>query len=67
MFASYWIELEFELPKELQLTNPNKKELIVQKKTEKKPVFWKEIVLPKLISTYLEAGYIQREEQKTSF
>lgn len=65
VFASYWIELEFELPKELQLTQPSKKELIVQQKTEKKPVFWKGIVLPKLISTYLEAGYIQREEEKT--
>ena len=59
------LNLNLNCLKQLQLTQPSKKELIVQQKTEKKPVFWKGIVLPKLISTYLEAGYIQREEEKT--
>lgn len=64
VFASYWIEIEFELPKKVNVIQSGKKELVIQRKQEKKPVYWKEIILPKMLSSYVEAGYTQMNEQK---
>lgn len=63
VYASYWIELSFELPKQVAVINPNAKELVIQKKAEKNHTFWKEIQLPELLQKYVQAGYIQKNHQ----
>ncbi|ALC84930.1 MULTISPECIES: sporulation protein YqfD [unclassified Bacillus (in: firmicutes)] len=63
VFASYWIELEFELPKQVSIVKPSERKLVIQKKSEKKTTFWKEVVLPKPLQKYLEVGYVQLSEE----
>ncbi|WP_313891804.1 sporulation protein YqfD [Psychrobacillus sp.] len=65
VYANYWVELEFELPTQLKITQPNERKLIIQRKKEKPLHFWKEITLPKFLSSYVEAGYVQTVEEKT--
>jgi len=63
VYADYWIELSFELPTQVVVVNPNSKELVIQKRTDSKEVFWKEIQLPNLIQKYFQAGYVQKNHQ----
>ena len=65
VYASYWIELSFELPTQVAVTNPNSKELVIQKKMNTKQQFWKEIQLPSIIQKYVQAGYVQKNHQIT--
>ncbi|MGB3102951.1 MAG: sporulation protein YqfD [Psychrobacillus psychrotolerans] len=65
VYASYWIELSFELPTQVAVTNPNSKELIIQKKVDNKQKFWKEIQLPAFIQKYVQAGYVQKNHHIT--
>lgn len=65
VYASYWIELSFELPTQVAVINPNSKELVIQKKVDDKQVFWKEIQLPAFIQKYVQAGYVQKNHQIT--
>ncbi|MFJ7826830.1 sporulation protein YqfD [Psychrobacillus sp. NPDC096623] len=65
VYASYWIELSFELPTQVAVTNPNSKELVIQKKVDNKLMFWKEIQLPTVINKYVQAGYVQKNHQVT--
>ncbi|WP_277587180.1 sporulation protein YqfD [Psychrobacillus antarcticus] len=63
VYASYWLELSFELPTQVAVINPNSKELIIQRKVDDKQVFWKEIQLPTFIQKYVQAGYVQKNHQ----
>ena len=63
VYASYWLELSFELPTQVAVINPNTKELIIQRKVDDKQVFWKEIQLPALIQKYVQVGYVQKNHQ----
>ncbi|SDM84193.1 similar to stage IV sporulation protein [Psychrobacillus sp. OK028] len=65
VYASYWIELSFELPTQVAVTNPNSSELVIQKKADNKLLFWKEIQLPAVINKYVQAGYVQKNHQVT--
>ena len=65
VYASYWIELSFELPTKVAVTNPNSKELVIQKKVDNKQKFWKEIQLPAFIQKYVQAGYVQKNHHIT--
>lgn len=65
VYASYWIELSFELPTQVAVINPNAKELVIQKKVDDKQMFWKEIQLPAFIQKYVQAGYVQKNHQIT--
>ena len=65
VYASYWIELSFELPTQVAVINPNSKELVIQKKVDDKQMFWKEIQLPAFIQEYIQAGYVQKNQQIT--
>ena len=65
VYASYWIELAFELPTQVVVTNENSKELVIQKKVDNKQMFWKEIKLPALVQKYVQAGYVQKSHRVT--
>ncbi|TQR19283.1 sporulation protein YqfD [Psychrobacillus vulpis] len=62
VYASYWIELEFELPKKLSIVKPSERKLVIQRIGEKKLSFWKEVALPNPIRNFFEAGYVQKGE-----
>lgn len=64
VYASYWIELEFELPNRVSLVKPGERKLVIQKKGDKKITYWKEIALPNPLRKYLEAGYTQQQEKE---
>ena len=67
VFANYWIELEFELPKQVSIHKPDVRKFVIQKKGDNNIKYWKQIQLPKLLSDYVEAGYVQQSvEEKYS-
>ncbi|GGA32466.1 sporulation protein YqfD [Psychrobacillus lasiicapitis] len=65
VYANYWIELQFELPKKVSIVKPNEKELLIQKKGKSNVPYWKEIVLPSFLQKYLEAGYVQKNIEES--
>ncbi|TQR10617.1 sporulation protein YqfD [Psychrobacillus soli] len=65
VYASYWIELQFELPKTVAIVKPNERELVIQKKGQSNVPFWKEIVLPSFLRNYVEAGYVQKNIEES--
>lgn len=65
VYASYWIELNFELPKKVVIIKPNEKELVIQKKGKTKVSYWKEIVLPSFLQKFVEAGYVQKDVEES--
>ncbi|MFJ8063049.1 sporulation protein YqfD [Psychrobacillus sp. NPDC096426] len=65
VYASYWIELQFELPKKVAIVKPNERELLIQKKGKSNEPYWKEITLPSFLRNYVEAGYVQKNIEET--
>lgn len=65
VFASYWVELNFELPKKVVIMKPNERELIIQRKGKQKLIYWKEIALPSFLQKYVEAGYVQKNIEES--
>ncbi|MBD7943836.1 sporulation protein YqfD [Psychrobacillus sp. Sa2BUA9] len=62
VYASYWIELNFELPRKVTIIKPTTREVLIQKKTDDKNDFWKEIAMPRFLQPYFKAGYVQGSE-----
>ncbi|MEK4486512.1 sporulation protein YqfD [Psychrobacillus sp. FSL H8-0484] len=60
VYASYWIELSFELPKKVIIVRPAEREFLIQKKSNAKQPYWKEIALPAPLQSYFKAGYVQK-------
>lgn len=65
VYASYWIELDFELPQKVHIVKPSERQFVIRKKGEKTNVFWKQITLPSPLERYLEAGYVQQAEDES--
>lgn len=63
--ASYWVELQFELPKKVAIVKPNERELVIRKKDKSNTPYWKEIALPTFLRNYVEAGYVQKNIEET--
>ncbi len=59
VYASYWIEMNFELPTNVTLMEPSTKEFIIQRKRKDDIDYWKELSLPRFIQPYFSAGYVQ--------
>lgn len=65
VYASYWIELNFELPKKVTIVKPTTREVLIEKKSNESSDYWKEIAMPRFLQPYFKAGYIQGSENVT--
>ena len=63
VYASYWVELNFEVPTKVTLMEPSNKEFVIQRKGKNEQKYWKEISLPQFIRPYISAGYVQSSEK----
>ncbi|MEK4521684.1 sporulation protein YqfD [Psychrobacillus sp. FSL W7-1457] len=65
VYASYWIELNFELPKKVTIVKPTTREVLIEKKSNNSNEYWKEIAMPRFLQPYFKAGYVQGSEKVT--